>query len=66
MRLAHADGYTSFFGHLSYAVAEVGEFVPQGAQIAYSGNTGQSTGPHLHFSIFRNGQFVNPLNRVEI
>ncbi|MCL1844655.1 MAG: M23 family metallopeptidase [Defluviitaleaceae bacterium] len=65
MRLAHADGYTTFFAHLYRAAATVGEIVPQGARIAYSGNTGQSTGPHLHFSIFLDGQFVDPLTRVE-
>jgi len=64
MRLAHYDGYVTFYAHLSSAVAAIGDIVFQGEQIAYSGNTGQSTGPHLHFGIFHNGQFVDPLNYV--
>ncbi|MCL1863850.1 MAG: M23 family metallopeptidase [Defluviitaleaceae bacterium] len=64
MRLAHENNYISFFGHLSRHVAALGDTVEQGDNIAYSGNTGQSTGPHLHFGIFQNGQFVDPLTRV--
>jgi murein DD-endopeptidase MepM/ murein hydrolase activator NlpD len=64
LRMAHGNGYVTFFSHLSRAVAEVGDALAQGEQLAYSGNTGQSTGPHLHFSIFHDGQFVDPLTRV--
>jgi murein DD-endopeptidase MepM/ murein hydrolase activator NlpD len=64
MRLSHENGYITFFAHLSRPVAAIGDIVGQGYHIAYSGNTGQSTGPHLHFGIFRNGQFIDPLTRV--
>ncbi|MCL2197892.1 MAG: M23 family metallopeptidase [Defluviitaleaceae bacterium] len=64
MRLSHENNYISFYGHLSRRVAALGDFVSQGEHVAYSGNTGQSTGPHLHFGIFRNGQFIDPLTRV--
>lgn len=64
MRISHDDGYVSFYAHLSRAVAEIGDIVEQGHRVAYSGNTGQSTGPHLHFGIFRNGQFADPLAYV--
>jgi murein DD-endopeptidase MepM/ murein hydrolase activator NlpD len=64
MRLAHENGYITFFAHLSRAAYAVGDSVYQGRRIAYSGNTGQSTGPHLHFGIFNSGQFVDPLTRV--
>jgi murein DD-endopeptidase MepM/ murein hydrolase activator NlpD len=62
--MAHENGYVTFFAHLSRSVAAVGDALAQGEQLAYSGNTGQSTGPHLHFSIFQDGQFVDPLTRV--
>ena len=61
IRISHENGYISFYAHLSRAIAEIGDIVTQGYDIAYSGNTGQSTGPHLHFSIYRDGQFVDPL-----
>jgi murein DD-endopeptidase MepM/ murein hydrolase activator NlpD len=64
IRLSHANGYTTFYAHLSRTISQIGEAVTQGTHIAYSGNTGQSTGPHLHFGIFRNGQFVDPLTKV--
>lgn len=65
LRLEHADGYQTFFAHLSHVPLEVGDIVLQGERIAYSGNTGWSTAPHLHFSIFRHGQFIDPLDYVE-
>ena len=64
MEISHENGYISFYGHLSRAVAEVGASVGQGAYIADSGNSGRSTGPHLHFGIFKDGQFVDPLTRI--
>jgi len=64
MRLSHDNYYITFYAHLSRPVAAIGETITQGQRIAYSGNTGQSTGPHLHFGVFRNGQFIDPLTRV--
>ena len=55
------SGYQTLYGHLSrYGVAR-GEKVQQGEKIGELGTTGYSTGPHLHFSIFRNGEAVDPL-----
>ncbi|HCO48931.1 MAG TPA: hypothetical protein DIT55_05735, partial [Spirochaetaceae bacterium] len=42
-----------------------GSSIAQGATIGLSGNTGQSTGPHLHFSIFKNGQALDPIKYVK-
>ena len=64
LRIAHNDDYETFFAHLNYVPIAIGDRVEQGERVAYSGNTGWSTAPHLHFSIFRNGQFVDPLYYV--
>jgi len=66
LRLYHGDGYVTFYAHLSRVPLRIGDTVYQGKRVAYSGNTGLSTGPHLHFGIFRHGQFVDPINYVDL
>ncbi len=59
--LDHGDGYVSAYMHLSYYVVSEGEYVSAGQLIAYSGATGGVTGPHLHFAIMYNGEYINPM-----
>jgi murein DD-endopeptidase MepM/ murein hydrolase activator NlpD len=63
--LKHASGFQSLYGHLSQVLVHDGSKIPQGSVIGLSGNTGQSTGPHLHFSIFKNGQAIDPRKYVK-
>lgn len=57
--IQHGD-YTISFCHLTKAVVKVGDMVKPGDLITYSGNTGRSTGPHLHLTVRRKGAYVNP------
>jgi len=66
LRLQHPDGYVSFMAHLRSVAVGVGDTVRQGETVAYSGNTGRSTGPHLHYGLFRDGQFVDPIDYVDL
>lgn len=56
----HEGGYRSVFGHLSETPIEAGAPVRAGDVVAKSGNTGRSTGPHLHYGLYRNGRAVDP------
>ena len=61
VKLAHQRGITTVYGHISRAAVTVGQAVRSGQLIAYSGNEGRSTGPHLHFEVRPDDQPVDPI-----
>lgn len=56
----HGYGYETLYAHLSEISVNAGDRVDRHQVIGYLGNTGRSSGPHLHYSVFRNGQVVDP------
>lgn len=61
----HGDGVETRYAHNSRLLVRVGEYVDRGQVIAHSGNTGNSTGPHVHFEIRLRGQSLDPRNYLK-
>jgi len=60
--VTHHSGYKTLYGHMSKILAKKGQWVSIDTCIGYVGTTGMSTGPHLHFSVYKNGISINPVN----
>ncbi|GMO36710.1 MAG: hypothetical protein Ta2F_12710 [Termitinemataceae bacterium] len=59
--ISHHSNYRTLYGHMSVIRTKPGAFVGAGERIGDVGSTGQSTGPHLHFQVYKNGVTVNPV-----
>ncbi len=59
--ITHHSGYKTLYGHLSSINCRKGNFVYTNTMIGRVGSTGMSTGPHLHFTVYKNGKTINPL-----
>jgi len=61
VKIRYAGGYESLYAHQSKRAVKVGQIVQKGQIIGYIGSTGQSTGPHLHFGLMKNGRWIDPM-----
>ena len=64
IKIKHDFGYETRYAHLSKINVSVGQRISQGDQIGKMGNTGRSTGTHLHYEIRRNGKPINPMKYI--
>ena len=62
MKLSHEGGLGTKFCHMSRIAVSRGQYVKRGQIIGYVGSTGLSTGPHLHYEMYRGGRHIDPLS----
>lgn len=60
--IQHGYGYSTLYGHMSRFAVRPGQRVKRGDVIGYVGNTGSSTGPHVHYEVIKNGKKIDPIN----
>ena len=65
VEIHHGGGVVTRYGHHDELKVDVGDFVKQGDVIGLMGNSGRSTGPHVHLEVIRDGRAVNPLQNIE-
>jgi len=63
--IEHGGGYATKYCHFNSVAVSRGERVSAGCMIGYTGNTGQSTGPHLHYAVLRGGEHIDPIDFIE-
>ncbi|MEQ9021895.1 MAG: peptidoglycan DD-metalloendopeptidase family protein [Pseudomonadales bacterium] len=64
VEVTHENGYVTRYGHNSKILVELGEIVQKGQILAAMGSTGRSTGPHIHFEVYKNGRAVDPASYI--
>ena len=62
--IEHGFGFSTYYAHNRKNAAKVGDVVKRGDIIAYVGSTGRSTGPHVHYEVWKNGKTVNPITYI--
>ncbi len=60
----HGNGYVTRYGHAEKLLVDVGEIIQKGQTIALVGSTGRSTGPHVHFEVYKHGRVVDPASYI--
>ncbi|MCP5358751.1 MAG: M23 family metallopeptidase [Pseudomonadales bacterium] len=60
----HGNGYVTRYGHAEKLLVDVGEIIKKGQTIALVGSTGRSTGPHVHFEVYKHGRVVDPASYI--
>lgn len=61
----HQNGYQSLYGHMYKKLCKLNQEVTTNTKIGLVGNTGYSTGPHLHFTVYKNGKVIDPLTLIK-
>ena len=61
----HGNGYQTLYGHMAQTLAKKGQNVDHSTKIGLVGSTGYSTGPHLHFTVYKNGNLVDPMTLLK-
>jgi murein DD-endopeptidase MepM/ murein hydrolase activator NlpD len=64
--ITHSGGYQTMYAHLSVVSVTNNQYVVQGREIGKVGSTGYSTGPHLHFALYKNNRSLNPLDYLKL
>jgi len=64
VEINHSDGFVTRYAHNSENIAKLGAIVKKGELIAKMGSSGRSTGPHVHFEVFKNGRTVDPASYI--
>ena len=65
VEINHSDGFVTRYAHNEVNVAKLGAIVKKGELIANMGSSGRSTGPHVHFEVFKNGRTVDPASYIK-
>ena len=65
VEINHSDGFVTRYAHNEKNIARLGAIVKKGELIASMGSSGRSTGPHVHFEVYKNGRTVDPASYIK-